>query len=279
MLEQTLHLLADDASLSGIHAAAQAWAYQEEWISWDRQENLLFLNYEGTRDYILEDGTILHVQPGDLLLMPTGCSYRTFSSSPEGSKGYSVLFNAYHPAEKEIVFDSQPRLVGRDQNGFYEEKMRQLVEWYLQGGFSTLRAKSLLYEILYAISTDHSLIQDHPKKKSLLPAIRYMERNLQKTCAIEQLAEICFMSRSTFHRLFQQEFGDSPLNYHMTMRIKKSRELLQSGLYTVEQVAEIMGFCDTGYFSRMFFKITGQHAGKCRPAIRRPGNSNIIVEK
>ncbi len=274
MLEQTIHLLSDDASLSGIHAAAQEWKYHEEWISWDRQENLLFLNYEGSRDYYLADGTVMHVQPGDLLLMPTGCSYRTYSASPEGSKGYSVLFNARNRAGEEICLDTHPRLAGRDHNGFYEEKMRQLVEWYLQGGFSTLRAKSLLYEILYAISTDLSLIQDNPKKRSLIQAVRYMENNLQKTCSIEQLAEICFMSRSTFHRLFQQEFGDSPLNYHMTMRIKKSQELLQSGLYTVEKVAEIMGFCDTGYFSRMFHKITGQYAGKCRPALRRPPTSD-----
>ena len=272
MLEQNLYLLSDDVSLSGIHAASHAWKYQEEWISWVRQENLLFLNYEGTRDYVLDDGTILHVQPGDLLLMPTGCSYRTYTASPEGSMGYSVLFNARDHAGKEIVLDTRPRLAGRDPNGFYQEKMGQLVEWYLQGGFSTLRAKALLYELLYALSIDLSQMQDNPRKKSLFPAIRHMQRNLQKTCSIEQLAEICFMSRSTFHRLFQQEFGDSPLNYHMTMRIKKSRELLQSGLYTVEQVAEIMGFCDTGYFSRMFFKIIGQHAGKCRPAIRKPGS-------
>ncbi len=268
MLQQTMHLLAEDASLSGIHAAHQEWTYLQDFVAWNRPNNLLYLNYEGCRDYHLENGETLHIKAGDLFLLPMGCSYRTETVSEAGSKGYAVLFNARSSQGKEILLDTQPRLVARNQNEIYLEQFRRLVELELRGGFATMRIKAQLYEILYAIATDLSMMQDHPKKQLLLQAVRYMENHLQKSCSIEQLAEICFMSRSTFHRLFQQEFGDSPLNYHMTMRIKKSQELLQSGLYTVEKVAEIMGFCDTGYFSRMFHKITGQYAGKCRPANR-----------
>ena len=80
---------------------------------------------------------------------------------------------------------------------------------------------------------------------------------------------MCFMSKSTFHRRFLKEVGLPPNTYHLNMRIEKSRKLLKSGLYTVEEVAELMGFCDTGYFSRVFFKRTGQHAGNFRNHIGR----------
>ena len=75
---------------------------------------------------------------------------------------------------------------------------------------------------------------------------------------------MCFVSRSTFQRRFRTYYHTSPAEWHTRLRIEKSAELLQSGLYTVEQVAELMGFCDTPYFCRTFRKITGEYAGDIR---------------
>ena len=188
----------------------------------------------------------------------------TIATAPEGNTGIGVLFSIFDENHKEIILDTKVRLVARDENQYYSQTMYKLLDYVLQGGFSILKAKELLFNLLYSVSTDQSLMQKNPRLKSIIPAIRYMEDNLQSTLSIDMLAEMCFMSKSTFHRRFLAEFQMPPTAYHLKMRIQKSQVLLQSGMYTVEQVAELMGFCDTGYFSRMFKKLTGITPGEFR---------------
>lgn len=268
MLEHTIQRLMGDVTLSGIVSAENHWSYQESYTVIARPSNQLFCNLEGVREYCDEAGCkLMTVYPGDVLLMPTGSSYVTAPCSPEGNRGLAVLFNLRDAQGQEIILDQQVRLVARDENGYYAQTVRRLLNYMLQGGFASLKAKELLYDILYTLATDQSLMQSSPRRKSLAPAIRCMEDNLQASLSIDMLAEMCFMSKSTFHRRFLAEYHISPTVYHLNMRMQKSRELLLSSLYSVEQVAEIMGFCDTGYFSRMFRKITGLYAGECRHSV------------
>lgn len=265
MIEQTFQLLTRDVTLSGIVAAENAWPYQDAYSVYERPNNQLFCNLVGTRDYYDAQGQLyLTANVGDVLLMPAGTTYVTIPTSFGGNLGVAVLFNLKDDQGQEIILDTQVRLVARDQTHSYVQTMRKLRECMLQGGFSLLKAKGMLYDLLYSLATDQSLIQLTPQLKSILPAIRYLGDNLQSSVSIDTLAELCFMSKSTFHRRFLAEFHLSPIAYHLNARIEKSRELLRSGLYSVEQVAEIMGFCDAGYFSRMFHKRTGEYAGDCR---------------
>ena len=265
MLADQIHRLAGDIFISGIAAKESIWPLEAADIQITRTSNQIFCMLSGVRDYYDENGTKIYTAvPGDVLFMPIGSAYRTIVTAPEGNHGIGVLFSLYDEHHKEIILDTQIRLIARDENQYFSQTMYKLLDYVLQGGFANLKAKELLYNLLYSISTDQSLMQKNPRLKSIMPAIRYMEDNLQTTLSIDMLAEMCFMSKSTFHRRFLTEFQMPPTSYHLKMRIQKSQDLLLSGMYTVEQVAELMGFCDTGYFSRTFKKYTGEYAGNCR---------------
>lgn len=266
MPEQALQILTQDVMLSCIAGREWKWNQLQADHVLKRTQNQLFCMLEGRRIYQEPQGrAFLTAYPGDILLMPTGVSYTTYPTEAEGNRGIGILFNVLDEQGRELILGDTVRLVARDENRRYAARMRQLVGYVLQGGFSPLKAKALLYELLYSVATDGTLSQRSPRLESILPAVRYMENNLQRAVSVDALAALCFMSKSTFHRRFQAEFHISPTAWHLDARIQKSRELLLSGLYSVEQVAEIMGFCDTCYFSRMFFKRTGQHAGALRP--------------
>lgn len=265
MLADQIHRLTGDIFISGIAAKESIWPMEATDVQITRTANQLFCMISGTRDYFDENGRKFYTaMPGDVLFMPTGSTYRTIATAPEGNTGIGVLFSIFDENHKEIILDTKVRLVARDENQYYSQTMYKLLDYVLQGGFSILKAKELLFNLLYSVSTDQSLMQKNPRLKSIIPAIRYMEDNLQSTLSIDMLAEMCFMSKSTFHRRFLAEFQMPPTAYHLKMRIQKSQDLLLSGMYTVEQVAELMGFCDTGYFSRTFKKYTGEYAGDCR---------------
>lgn len=268
MLEQSIRCLAEeDVTISAIVTALSSWEYGSICELIQRPSNQLYYILEGERTYhpLTEGKSDFLTGPRDLILMPAGCSYTTQCISKEGSKGINVLFTLKDGEGREILLDYSPQVVAVDDNGFYQDAMHRLHTAALQGGFSVLRAKELLYTILYRIVTGQTMVQDNPSLRVLFPAVRYMEEHLQQTLPVDQLAALCFMSRSTFFRRFQAQYGQSPTAYHLHMRLQKSRDLLESGLYTVERVSELMGFCDPAYFSRIFRKIIGVCAGDCRP--------------
>lgn len=265
MLADQIHLLSGDVMITDIAAKKSVWTQDAADVKISRDSNQLFCMISGTRDYFDTNGQKLYtVTAGDVLFMPVGSSYRTIVTSPEGNVGIGILFSIFDRKRTELILDDSVRLVARDENQYYSKTMYKLLDYVLQGGFANLKAKELLYNLLYSLSTDQTLMQENPRLKSIMPAIRYMEDNLQATLSIDMLAEMCFMSKSTFHRRFLSEFSVSPTVYHLKMRLQKSQNLLESGMYSVEQVADLMGFCDTGYFSRMFKKYTGEYAGECR---------------
>ena len=230
-----------------------------------RSENQFYLCCSGTRDYFRPQGErFLSTVPDDILFMPTGASYYTTVTGESASTGYGILFKLYDRRGHEIILGNEPEVILRDRNGFFQERFREMLVLMLSGGFSLMQIKARLYDLLYLFVTEKMREKTDMQIRSVLPAVHYMENHLQENCTVEQLAQLCFMSRSTFHRRFQEEYHDSPIAWHLNMRIQKSRELLASGMYTVERVAETMGFCDTCYFSRMFYKFTGSHARDCR---------------
>ena len=57
---------------------------------------------------------------------------------------------------------------------------------------------------------------------------------------------------------FEKRYGVSPLKYLKLVRLENARSLLESGLYSVCEAAELSGFTDAKYFSREF----SRHYGK-----------------
>ncbi len=72
-----------------------------------------------------------------------------------------------------------------------------------------------------------------------------------------ELAERCSLHRNSFTRLFRKETGSSPQGYIMQKRIARCCLLLHDNSLSIDQIAEITGFCDRYHFSREFKKQMG----------------------
>ncbi len=69
---------------------------------------------------------------------------------------------------------------------------------------------------------------------------------------IDQLATHLGMGRTTMYNKLKSLTGKSPVELIKEYRINKARALLQTGQYSVSEVAYKVGFSDPGYFSRCF---------------------------
>ncbi len=228
-----------------------------------RDNNVLFYMLNGTRDYLENGRKYLTVAPRSLMLMPADSSYQSVSTSAEDGLGISIDFNLKNAAGQEIILDTLPRALLKDEDGYYIGKMRQVIDCLCRGGLYCLKAKSLFYDLLFSLANTQA--SEGGSEASVLPAVRYMECHLNGNCRIDALADMCFMSRSTFYRRFQEEYGESPAAWHLRRRVERGRELLREGM-TVEETAQRLGFCDAAHFSRIFRQLTGTGAGHVRRA-------------
>ena len=74
---------------------------------------------------------------------------------------------------------------------------------------------------------------------------------------IDILADLCGISNTYFRKIFEKEFGISPLKYINNLRLHHALELLKSGYYSVASVSLMAGFNDPNYFSSFIKKMTG----------------------
>ncbi|WP_371374035.1 response regulator [Sporomusa aerivorans] len=103
-------------------------------------------------------------------------------------------------------------------------------------------------------------------------ALEYINNNYHKDLALEQFAEKLFMSAGYFCRIFKKYAGEGYASYLTNIRLKKARERLLSGKYTVAEVARMVGFRDASYFSSVFKKHYNQSPSLLAAAVTNKVN-------
>jgi len=129
-----------------------------------------------------------------------------------------------------------------------------------------LKLKELLVNLL---STDPLLAayfksMTQTSKPSLR---RIMENNYCFKLRLEDYAELCHCSLSTFKREFQQIFRESPGKWITRRRVEHAANILVNTNQSVTEVAFESGFEDLSHFSRVFKQVTGKSPSEYKKAI------------
>jgi transcriptional regulator GlxA family with amidase domain len=84
--------------------------------------------------------------------------------------------------------------------------------------------------------------------------------NLEETeLTNSTLANLMYMSERAFYQKVKETTGMTPNRYVRIIRLKRAKQLLQSGQYSqVKEVARRVGFIKTSYFSQLYEKAYGQ---------------------
>ena len=88
----------------------------------------------------------------------------------------------------------------------------------------------------------------------LLPAIRHVRDNPDKSLSVEEAARLCAMSRSGFSNLFTATLGKSFAKFALNARISDAARKLSSTSMPIKDIASECGFADLGHFYRVFEK-------------------------
>jgi len=112
-----------------------------------------------------------------------------------------------------------------------------------------------LYNIKSGGSNIESLDSLVAKAKSI------MYKNIYSTLNLKKVAQELGVSYSKFRIDFKKQTGISPLQYHLLLKIEKSKELLLNTNKSQKEIAFELGFESDVYFNRLFKRKTGLAPG------------------
>ncbi|MEJ2618038.1 MAG: AraC family transcriptional regulator [Ignavibacteriaceae bacterium] len=91
----------------------------------------------------------------------------------------------------------------------------------------------------------------------MVAAKEYIIENWNNMITIDSIAKEVFMSPYHFHRIFSSTFKTTPLKFHTDVKMKRIKELLQPGGYSISDIAAMSGYSDIFSFSKAFKKYFG----------------------
>ena len=122
-----------------------------------------------------------------------------------------------------------------------------------------LKLKELIVSIYVSDNnqnlTDYFQSMTHRKTPSI---IETMELNFRKNMSIDEFAQLCHRSNSSFRRDFRSQYNESPGKWLLNKRLDYSVYLLLASEKSVSEITLDSGFIDTSHYSYAFKKKFGE---------------------
>ncbi len=114
-----------------------------------------------------------------------------------------------------------------------------------------------LYHFVKDIQEENLAINSETFKKIDLLKVREITDKIthdfhKSIPSVNEMAEMAGMSASKFKNLFYELFGVSPHQYLLTKKMEYARSLLQTGKYSIRQVAYKVGYLYPSGFTRVY---------------------------
>lgn len=162
---------------------------------------------------------------------------------------FSSSYTDFEYAQKGIVYDLFDYIVKPVDDKKLSKSLERLKE--MLDAQSKEKIDSTMLELLHESELDD---QDEFVKK----IAAYCSEHYKDTLSGDELAEVFGLRTDYFGKLFKQHFGISFSKFRTKVKIAYAVELLQSGLYLVNEVSDILGFSSYQYFVKNFKEITGE---------------------
>ncbi len=243
----------------------------------------------------LADGQLRPVNSGDFVLLPAAQSHRLFSGNAgvttpaihTGAGGVTLVSGPGHPVAEvlcgrfylpalasQLLRHALPGVLivpttanDQSQSG---RQLRLLVElMHLEVQQQQAGSKHIIDQLANALfGYVARCVHQQPasaagllklsQQPRLAPALQAMLNDPARPFSLPQLAALCFMSRATFVRQFQQAMGKSAAEFLLELRMLQAARLLEHSSESVDSIAEQCGYQSSAAFQRAFKKISGQ---------------------
>ncbi len=205
----------------------------------------------GRGTFTFETGEALTYGEGDVVVIPPKMSHS--NSSDDG-------FTNIHMRVASATFHSKDPFKIPDDEGRFRFVFTE-ARYYYQ---SDITKRELVLEALGDLMASYMLV--HLSNSGFSEPVEQIRVAIMHSYTQPDFALDAAIRKLPFHydylrKLFKKEIGVTPLEYMTSLRMKKAESMLSSMWsrdYSVAEVAEMCGYSDPLYFSRVFNKHFGR---------------------
>ena len=91
-----------------------------------------------------------------------------------------------------------------------------------------------------------------------------IKENLNRRLSVSEMADSIRVSPSRLRQLFREDTGTTPVRYLRNLRFQRAKELLETTLLSVKEIAAEAGLSSVSHFVRNFHETYGRTPGQHR---------------
>ena len=104
--------------------------------------------------------------------------------------------------------------------------------------------------------------------RPVLLAKNWIEAHTEQPCTLQEVSDHVRISPTYLSTVFKEETGVNFKDYVTEVKMARARSLLTNGDEKINAVAQMVGYQDVKYFSRLFEKIVGLKPAQYRKLMR-----------
>lgn len=105
-----------------------------------------------------------------------------------------------------------------------------------------------------------------PTNRQCASVRHYIDQHYKENLTLDQLSEKVSINKYYMSHAFKREYGISPINYLISCRIREGKRLLVETDLSLSQIANVLGFSSSSYFSQSFRNAEGLSPTEYRKA-------------
>ena len=230
----------------------------------NNSHELLYI-IKGENEITYQDGSSYLAKPGDVLINPATIEHKDIFDSDKELTVLLIHFRWEQPedfftevnnaslatltsqtaGEIKIIFDSM-----RYDKGLHEMD-------YIVANARLMHILSLIYRDVVSPSNTESQALLIKQKQLVVEAKKYVNRFFRDPIKLDAVAADLHVSTFYLSRIFSNEHGSSLIAYLTDIRINEAKNLLKDGRYIIADVASMVGYEDSNYFSKVFKRLVG----------------------
>lgn len=198
--------------------------------------------------YKLDELDLILYAPGQYHTQKTGdaksCSYLTILFDMSIPDAYLITDRVYN-AHRDI-HNALNNFIKVSANSMLYDG--ELMLCYIR----ELIIKILQYDFLSSSPVASTPMQQRFENELLNEIMMYIGDTIYEQLTIEEICLKFSISRSSLQTLFKNNIGVAPKQYISDLKLKKSKLLIKESIYTISEIANMLGFTSIHYFSRKF---------------------------
>ena len=238
-----------------VHFAPQS----PQFTSRNRKNHIIGIKLSGAAEHLFSDRSFT-LQENSIYFFNQSENYSV--NILRESLAFSIHFTTFDPIDLPSFF-----LQINDRSQILRI-MERIERQFRLHGHCTAGCLSDLYQLFAYFEEVHD--KKYLPKGRIHRAKEYINLHFEEKTCLQKAAELCGVTQRRFQDLFRESFHSTPNQYIISCKINLARKLLLAQELSVSQIAELCGFSDIYYFSKLFKKETGQTPSQFRKTQEKP---------